>query len=93
MLVCPHCSKEIDVKEPKKKVPWWYYDGIVRKPVPGRGVSLGCAGDLIIIAIIIAIIVAVFSASNDSDISTLSQKVDELTVLVEEIHRSISDTP
>jgi len=91
MLVCPHCSKEIEVKEPKKEVSWWIYDGIGASRASGGG-SLGC-GTLILIAIIVAIIVAVFSGSNDNDIYTLSQKVDELTVLVEEIHRSISDTP
>ena len=83
MLACPHCGKEIEAKAPEK-VSWWKY-----QPV-NRGVSLGC-GTLIIIAII----VAVFSGRNDisDDVSRLSQKVDELTVLVEEIHTSISDTP
>ena len=81
MIVCPHCSQEIEVKTPKKVSLW-------NKPIGGPSASLGCAT-----LIIIAIIVAVFSGSNDNDIYTLSQKVDELTVLVEEIHRSISDTP
>jgi len=70
MLVCPHCSKEIEVKEPKKEVSWWIYDGIGASRASGGG-SLGC-GTLILIAIIVAIIVAVFSGSNDNDIYTLS---------------------
>ena len=76
MVVCPHCGQEMEFKEPEK-VSWWKYQPM------NRGVSLGC-GTLIIIAII----VAVFSGNND--VSRLSKKVDALTVLVEEIHTSIS---
>ena len=85
MLVCPHCSQEIELKAPEKVwVSWW------NKPIGGPSVSLGC-GTLIIIAII----VGVFSGTNDisGDVFRLSQKVDALTVLVEEIHTSMSDTP
>ena len=83
MLVCPHCNQEIEFKA-LKKVSWW------NKPIGGPSVSLGC-GTLIIIAII----VGVFSGTNDisGDVFRLSQKVDALTVLVEEIHTSMSDTP
>ena len=83
MLVCPHCNQAIEMNTPKD-VPWWKY-----KPMD-RGVSLGC-GTLIIIAIIVAVIVAVFSGNDD--LSSLSRKVDELTVLVEEIHTSVTETP
>ena len=79
MFVCPHCNQMIEVNA-QDTVPWWKY-----QPMK-RGVSLGC-GTLIIIAIIVAVF------SEDNGVSKLSRKVDELTVLVEEIHASISDTP
>lgn len=79
MLVCPHCNQEIEFKA-LKKVSWW------NKPVGGPSVSLGC-GTLIIIAIIVAIF------SDNGSVSSLSRKVDELTVLVEEIHTSVTETP
>lgn len=79
MLVCPHCNEEIEVSA-AKDVSWWKYQPM------NRGVSLGC-GTLILIAIIVAVF------SDDSGVSKLSRKVDELTVLVEEIHTSITDTP
>ena len=56
----------------------WYRD---------KGASLGC-GTLIIIAVI----VSVFSSDGRGEVSRLSQKVDNLTTLVEEIHTSITDT-
>lgn len=79
MHVCSNCGHEILI-EPIEKVSWWKY-----QPRAG-GVSLGC-GTLIIIAII----VAAFSGNNSDP--QLTQKVDALTVLVEEIHASISETP
>ncbi len=79
MLVCPHCNQPIEMSA-ANDVPWWRY-----RPV-NRGVSLGC-GTLIIIAIIVAIF------SDNGSVSSLSTKVDELTVLVEEIHTSVTETP
>ena len=79
MLVCPHCNQEIEFKA-LEKVPWW------KKPIGGPSASLGC-GTLILIAIIVAVF------SDNSDVSILSRQVDELTVLVEEIHTSVTETP
>ena len=79
MLVCPHCNQEIEVSA-AKDVSWW------RHQSTNRGVSLGC-GTLIIIAIIVAVF------SDDSGISNLSRQVDELTVIVEEIRTSLTETP
>ena len=79
MLVCPHCNQAIEMNTPKD-VPWWKY-----KPMD-RGVSLGC-GTLIIIAIIVAVF------SDMGGVSKLSRQVDELTVIVEEIHTSVTETP
>ena len=47
-----------------------------------RGVSLGC-GTLIIVAVF----------SDMGGVSKLSRQVDELTVIVEEIHTSVTETP
>ena len=79
MLVCPHCNQAIEMNG-AKDVPWWRYQPM------NRGVSLGC-GTLIIIAIIVAVF------SDDSGISKLSRQVDELTVIVEEIRTSLTETP
>ena len=79
MLVCPHCNQEIEVKA-LEKVSWW------NKPIGGPSVSLGC-GTLILIAIIVAVF------SDNSGVSELSTKVDELTVIVEEIRTSVTETP
>ena len=80
MLVCPHCSQEIEVKA-LEKVSWW------NTPIGGASASLGWGS-----VVIIAFFFLVFSNLSD-DVSILSRQVDELTVLVKEIHRSISDTP
>ncbi len=79
MLVCPHCNQEI-MMNAAKDVPWWRY-----QPT-NRGVSLGC-GTLVIIAIIVAVF------SDNSSVSELSRKVDELTVIVEEIRTAVTETP
>lgn len=65
MLTCPHCGKEIEVKQ-TTDVSWWQYD-------PGRGTSLGC-GTLIIIAII----VAMFSRGGADDIRELRKDIQSL---------------
>ncbi len=83
MLVCPHCNQEIEFKA-LEKVPWW------KKPIGGPSASLGC-GTLIIIAIIVYFFSGGVNLSGD--VSILSQQVDELTALVEEIHTLVTETP